>query len=190
MRVVAAVGTMCRRAMYRAIRAASITAGRRERIRIVHVSIQRTHIHMLVETQDKITLAHGMQGFQISAARLINTALVSKGRRRRGRVFADRYHVEVITTPRRAHHAILYVLNNWRKHQEDRSGLAATWLVDPFSSGIVFPDWCELEGKPFLWKMRETYDPIFVRRPRTWLLGEGWKRHGPISARDVPGLTY
>lgn len=56
MRVVAAVGTMRRRAMYRAIRAASITAGRRERIRIVHVSIQRTHIHMLVETQDKTTL--------------------------------------------------------------------------------------------------------------------------------------
>jgi hypothetical protein len=32
------------------------------------------------------------------------------------------------------------------------------------------------------------YDPLVVRRPRTWLLAEGWKRAGgPISARDVPG---
>jgi len=28
---------------------------------------------------------------------------------------------------------------------------------------------------------------MIVRRPATWLLAEGWKRHGrPISAREVP----
>lgn len=62
-----------------------------------------------------------MQGFQISAARNINTVLgVDKYRRRRGLVFADRYHVEVITSPKRAHHALSYVLNNGRKHLEDQ----------------------------------------------------------------------
>lgn len=140
MRVVPAVGNMRRRSLYKAIRNATITAALRERFRIVHVSIQRTHVHMLVEADSKLALARGMQGFQISAARYINTALAAGCRRRRGPVFADRYHVEVITSPTRARHAISYVLGNWRKHGEDRIGLPSTWLVDPFSTGILFPD--------------------------------------------------
>jgi hypothetical protein len=68
----------------------------------VHISLQRTHVHMLVEADHKAALARGMQGFLISAARNINTALGDGQRRRRGNVFADRYHVEVITTPTRA----------------------------------------------------------------------------------------
>ena len=188
LRVVPVVGSLRRRDMYRAIREATIVAAIRERIRIVHISLQRTHVHLLVEAEDKRALARGMQGFTISAARNINTLLGNdRYRRRRGSVFADRYHLEVITSPTRAHHALSYVVNNWRKHGEDQHGLAATWLVDPFSSGISFPDWQELEGKAFMWPMRETYDPLFVRRPESWLLREGWKLCGPISARDVPG---
>jgi REP element-mobilizing transposase RayT len=189
LRVVPAVGSMRRRSMYKAMHDASIIAALRARFRIVHISIQRTHIHMLVEAEDKLALARGMQGFQISAARNINTALgVDRYRRRRGPVFADRYHVEVITSPRRARHALMYILNNWRKHREDRQGLPSTWLVDPFSSGISFPDWKELEDKDVMWPIRATYDPLMVFRPRSWLLREGWKLHGSISAREVPGL--
>ncbi|TMQ13688.1 MAG: hypothetical protein E6J91_17665 [Deltaproteobacteria bacterium] len=175
MRVVSAVGNP-----------ATITAALRERFRIVHVSIQRTHVHMLVEAENTKALARGMQGFQISAARHINTMLGSSKRRRRGQVFADRYHVEVITSPRRAYHALKYVLCNWRRHKEDQQGLARTWLVDPFSSGISFPDWKELQDKDLEWSIRETYDPLLVSPPKTWLLREAWKRHGSISARDVP----
>ena len=188
LRVVTAVGSLRRRQMYRALREATVVAAVRERIRIVQISLQRTHVHLLVEAEDKHALARGMQGFQISAARNVNTALgAGPGRRRRGPVFSDRYHLEVITSPRRARHALSYVLSNWRHHHEDREGLARTWLVDPFSSGISFPDWQELDDKPVMWPLRETYDPLVVRRPRTWLLREGWKKHGPISARDVPG---
>jgi REP element-mobilizing transposase RayT len=186
MRVVPAVGSMRRRAMYKAMRDATITAALRERFRIVHISLQRTHVHMLVEAETKEALARGMQGFQISAARNINTVLGDRYRRRRGKVFADRYHVEVIKSPTRARRALVYVLGNWRKHGEDRHGDARTWLVDPFSTAILFPDWEELEGKAFMWPMRETYDPLVVRRPASWLLREGWKLCGPISARDVP----
>jgi REP element-mobilizing transposase RayT len=187
MRVVAAVGNMRRRELYKAMRDATITAALRERFRIVHVSIQRTHVHMLVEAQNKLALARGMQGFQISAARNINTALGDRCRRRRGPVFADRYHLEVITSPTRTRHVLSYVLNNWRKHREDQYGLPSTWLVDPFSSGISFPGWTELDGKAFMWPIRATYDPMMVRRPQSWLLREGWKLGGAISARDVPG---
>src|SRR5215467_4349000 len=113
MRIVPAVGSLRRRSLYKAMRDATITAALRERFRIVHISIQRTHIHMLVEADNKLALARGMQGFQISAARNINTLLgVDRFRRRRGSVFADRYHLEVITSPRRARHALSYVLNN------------------------------------------------------------------------------
>lgn len=187
MRVVPAVGNMRRRDMYKAMREATITAALRERFRIVHISLQRTHVHMLVEASNKLALARGMQGFQVSAARNINTVLgVDRYRRRRGAVFADRYHVEVITSPTRAHRALSYVMCNWRKHGEDQQGLAKTWIVDPFSSGISFPDWMELEHKVWMWPIRETYEPLIVRRPESWLLREGWKRCGPISAHDVP----
>jgi hypothetical protein len=142
---------------------------------------------MLVEADHKTALSRGMQGFQISAARNINTALGDDKRRRRGKVFADRYHVEVITSPTQARHAIGYILGNWRKHKEDQQGPASTWLVDPFSSGILFPDWKELEDKALMWPIRETYDPMIVFRPRSWVLAEGWKLCGSISARDVPG---
>jgi REP element-mobilizing transposase RayT len=187
MRVVPAVGSLRRRSIYKAIRNATITAALRERFRIIHVSVQRTHVHMIVEAATKVALARGMQGFEIAAARNINTMLGSGKRRRCGQVFADRYHVKVIKSPRQAHHALRYVLCNWRHHDEDKQGLASTWLVDPFSTGILFPDWKELEDKDLMWPIRETYDPLVVFRPSTWLLREAWKRHGSISARDVPG---
>jgi len=75
------------------------------------------------------------------------------------------------------------VLNNWRKHREDR---ARTWNVDPFSTGVLFV-WKERAHDPLLWKWRDTYDPLAVYMPRTWLLREGWRRGGPaISWSEVP----
>ena len=112
LRVIGAVGSLRRRFTYRAIREATLTTARREDFRIVHVSIQRTHVHLLVEADDKEALASGMQGFQISAAKHLNAA-ISKGRsgpRRRGTVFPDRYHAEIITSPTQARHALSYVL--------------------------------------------------------------------------------
>jgi REP element-mobilizing transposase RayT len=176
MRVVPAVGSLRRRRMYKAMRDATICAALREWFRIVHISLQRNHVHLIVEAEDKAALARGMQGFQISAARNVNAALGDGVRRRRGKVFADRYHVVVITTPTQARHLLRYVLCNWRHHGEDQRGLATTWLVDPFSSGISFPDWKELQDKDCMWPIRATYDPLVVRRPATWLLAEGWMR--------------
>src|SRR5215471_16816130 len=97
---------------------------------------------------------------------------------------ADRYHVEVIRSPTQARHCLSYVLNNWRRHKEDQHGLASTWLVDPFSSGISFPDWTERADQPRLWPIRDTYDPLMVRRPQSWVLRKGWKTTGSISYRE------
>jgi len=188
LRVSAAVGSLRRRSMYRAIREATLTTARREDFRIVHLSIQRTHVHLLVEADHKDALASGMQGFQISAAKHLNAA-ISRGRpgpRRRGTVFPDRYHAEVITSPRQARHAMSYILNNWRKHEEDRAQPMAAWRIDWFSSAAMFPDWEEYGDEAFLWRGPSTYEPLLVYRPRTWLLSEGWKKSGSISCGDVP----
>jgi hypothetical protein len=78
-----------------------------------------------------------MQSFQISAAKHINREYSVKAEltdRRRGNVFVDRYHQEIIKTPRQARRSLAYVLNNWRKHKEDRADFATDWPIDPYSS--------------------------------------------------------
>jgi REP element-mobilizing transposase RayT len=189
LRVVAAVGYLRRRRIYQAVREATLTTARREDFRIVHLSIQHDHIHLLVEAKSKKALAVGMQGFQISAAKHLNAA-ISKGRpgpRRRGTVFPDRYHAEIITSPTQARHTLSYVLNNWRKHREDRRAPMSAWTVDWFSSAAMFSHWVEYGDEAFLWRGPPTYDPPIVYQPRTWLLRVGWTRGGPpISAREVP----
>jgi len=96
LRVVGAVGNLRRRRIYQAVREATLITARREDFRIVHLSIQRDHLHLLVEARSKEALSSGMQGFQISAAKHLNAA-ISKDRpgpRRRARCSP------IATTPR------------------------------------------------------------------------------------------
>ena len=194
LRVIAEVGNMRTRDMYKALREATITVAKRElhdklngAFRIVHLSLQRDHVHLIVEADHKLALSRGMQSFQISAAKHINR-MVSKRRgvRRRGTVFPDRFHQEIIKTPSHAHRTLRYVLNNWRKHREDRGALERRWNVDPFSTGVLFDGWKERADEHLLWRWRETYQPMVVYLARTWLLREGWRRHGLIGFHDVP----
>ena len=96
---------------YVAIRAATLTAAARGDagdFRIVHLSIQGNHLHLIVEARDWLRLSRGMQGFQISAARHLDRALGRKG----GQVFADRYHANVLETPRQVRNTFAYVLTS------------------------------------------------------------------------------
>ncbi|HTL31861.1 MAG TPA: hypothetical protein VL326_01985 [Kofleriaceae bacterium] len=36
------------------------------------------------------------------------------------------------------------------------------------------------------WKGPDTYDPLVVYFPKTWLLSQGWLKHGRISFHEVP----
>jgi REP element-mobilizing transposase RayT len=190
MRVVGNVGGLRRRDLYLALREATIVAAKREDFRIIHMSIQHDHIHLIVEADSKTALSKGVQGFSISAARQINKSITARGGdRRTGKVISDRFHARPLTCPRAVRNTITYVLNNWRHHGEDQSQLARSWRVDPFSSGPMFFGWKELEGSPVLWPLRSTYHPLLVWRPRTWLL-QSWGRFHPlISSREVPGTA-
>jgi REP element-mobilizing transposase RayT len=197
LRVVRAIGSLRKRFMYAALREATIAVAMRElnerengAFRIVHISIQRDHVHLIVEADNKVALSRGMASFQISAAKHLNRAFSESQRlsvRRRGTVFPDRFHEEIIKTPKQARNALAYVLNNWRKHREDRGELQRTWNVDPFSTGALFSGWKALEPQLVMWRLRDTYDPLVVYFPKTWLLYEGWRRHGLLGFDEVPG---
>ena len=182
-----AVGSLRMRDLYHAIRWATVAMAKRDDCRIIHASIQGSHVHLIVEAKDRLRLARGIQAFQISAAQRINRAISKRtGVRRTGRVFVDRYHATILTSPRQVRHALAYVLNNWRRHGEDRRGLARTWTMDPFSSGVLFDGWKERERERFIPPLPETYRPLVVWFARSWLLTTGWRRHGLISVAEVP----
>jgi REP element-mobilizing transposase RayT len=183
LRVVPAVGRLRRLDCYRAVRRAMITSLASGTFRICQLSIQSNHIHLIAEADDRASLALGMRGFQISAARRLNAAISLRcGTRRRGQVFADRYHDEQLTNPTQVRNALNYVLNNWRRHEEDRG--APHLAFDPYSSARSFP-WFRERPEPGRWG--PTDEPLPVAFPTTWLLETGWRRNGRLSLRAVPG---
>jgi REP element-mobilizing transposase RayT len=187
LRVVKAVGRLRRRRAYQAIRRALTTSLRREDFRVVHVSIQHEHIHLICEADSKEALGRGMKGLEISAAKQLNAAIsLDRGEPapRKGSVFPERYHVEPLTSRRQVRNAIAYVLNNWRRHHEDLGSLAKERaLVDPYSSAVTFDGWNR--DAPFA--LPGGYEPLGTMYPQTWLLDIGWRKYGRIDPREVPG---
>lgn len=188
-RVVPDLGTSLRKKdTYLAIRRATIAVFEREGFRLVHASIQYNHLHLLVEADDKDKLSRGLQTFLSVAATQINRALWKRtGERRRGKVFAERYDIRVLATPRQVRNALAYVLNNFRRHDEDRAPFSAAWKVDPYSTGVYFTGWEELGDSPFAYVPRAGYIGMLTRLPRTWLLRVGWMKSGRVSIHEVPG---
>jgi REP element-mobilizing transposase RayT len=198
LRVAQSVRRMRRRDAYRAIRKAMLVVLTRMDFRIVHLSIQANHVHLLVEADSKRALARGMQAFQISAARRLNAVdLDGAGRVRRGSVFPDRYHEEIITGPTHARHTLSYVLNNWRKHKEDRVPATKAWVLDPYSTATSFIGWierveCVDRGEAERWVARalsplpDDLEALPSSAPQSWLLREGWKLGGNLSVFEAP----
>jgi REP element-mobilizing transposase RayT len=184
MRIAESVGSMRVPTAYHAVREALQLARDRTDFGVVHLSLERDHVHAIVEADHDIALAKGMQSLQGSLAKRLNRALG-----RRGAVFEDRYHPVAITSPTQARNAIAYVLNNFRKHHLDRGRETQFWDVDYYSSGPTFDGWVEYEATARPFALPAGYRPLPVVPARTWLIGAGWKRSGPISLHDPPGVT-
>ena len=187
MRVRKEVGSLRRHALFLAIREATLVVATEDRFpnfRIVHLSIQKTHIHLIVEAANRKQLWRGMQAFSISAARQINAVTG----RLHGPVFADRYHARVLGSPRQVRNCVAYVLNNWRHHGADRDRLKNAWKVDPYSSSLSFDGWKQREAAGVYYQAPAGYPPPFVYIPKTWLLSEGWRRYGLVDQNEIPGL--
>jgi putative transposase len=98
---------------------------RRGDFRVIHISIQATHVHLICEADDRKALANGVRALSIAAAHRLNAA-VGRDRgcaRRKGRVFTDRYHATVIDSARQCRNELAYVLRGSIKTTIDvRSG--------------------------------------------------------------------
>jgi len=192
LRVVPEIGWLRKLDMFAAIRRAlRVATGRLNEFRVIHISVQNTHVHLICEASDKEALSKGMQGLQISAAKHLNAAFSRRRRlrlRRRGRVFADRYHAETLDNPTQVRNALAYVLNNWRRHGVDRSEVftLANGRFDPYASGLFFAGWRDwLRAHPFV--LPRLYEPPLLSQPTSWLLLAGWRKVRPIHMFDVPG---
>lgn len=187
LRVVAPIDSLRRPEAYHAIRHAIYATVERSDFRIVHLSIEDNHLHLIVEADNDTALSKGLRAFESSAAQLLNRAIsLSTGTRHTGKVFEDRHHSRLLTSPTQARNTISYVLNNFRRHRRDQGMETMFWDVDYYSSGPTFDGWRELEDTPFLYQTPD-YPRLSVSRPKTWLLSKGWRKAGPISMREVPG---
>lgn len=153
----------------------AVRATRREDFRIVEHTVQVDHLHLVVEADSKEALARGMKSFSVRANRLFNIA----SGRGRGRVWRDRYHRRDLTTPRQVRNALVYVLNNARKHRV----IALDGLfIDPCSSAPWFAGWSLPRSCP-----EEAPRPGEL--PRTALLRYLWKKHGLIHSWETPNAA-
>jgi hypothetical protein len=147
-----------------------------EGFRACHFSVQKNHVHIIVEALDNEHLSRGMQGLSIRIARSINHELG-----RCGRVFADRYHARILKTPREVKVALNYVLNNSLRHRPIRDGDWYLMQEDSFSSAAWFDGWRTRANPRCL-----PTGPPPVSEPKTWLLTVGWRRHGLLVPAYVP----
>jgi REP element-mobilizing transposase RayT len=173
LRVLPGVPSLRRREIVRALEATLREMRGRQDFRINQYCFQSNHAHLVIEADDARALGRGMKALGARFARAVNRMLG-----RKGRILADRYHFEVLRTPRRVRNALAYVLLNLRKHLAQSGGVAPT-AIDPASSGRWFVHWSTsiVPGR----------DPPVVSPPQTWLLRVGWLRWGTIDLAETPG---
>ena len=140
--------------------------------RMTQFSLQSNHLHLLAEADDRESISRGMQGLLVRIARALNALW-----KRSGSVFADRFHARALRTPREVRAALVYVLHNARRH-----GVRMT-DVDPFSSGPWFDGWRSSSARVLVL-------PPILARARTWLLREGWLRHGRVGVHEYPASSH
>src|SRR5262245_54734072 len=146
--------------------------------RLVHYSVQRSHLHLLVESAGKEALGRGMKSICARVARAVHRAF-----ERSGPVLHGRYHLRILRTPLEVRRALAYVLLNARKHWRERHGALPRVRLDEASSGRWFDGWrgwIGLDASRDPPAAKAAGEPAEVAEPRTWLLSRGWRRHGLI----------
>jgi REP element-mobilizing transposase RayT len=138
----------------------------RDQFQVVHYSVQSNHLHLIVEATDARAMRSGVSGLVIAFAKRLNKEIL---RRLTGKVWGDRYHSRELTSPTAVRRALVYVLQNVRKHGFELAGA----FVDPLGSAKGFDGWSVHVPAP-----TDENETFSAGRPRTWLLGEGWSTRG------------
>lgn len=148
-------------------------------LRILHYSLLKDHIHILVEARNNEDLARGMRSFGARMGKAIRKIVGG-----RGAIFKGRFHLRVVTNPTQMRNTLAYVLQNFSKHTR------LLKHVDAYSSAPYFGQWRKLFGRgagPILDGLsRPPPLPDFLCAPVSWLAREGWRRaRGPALSAGV-----
>ena len=142
----------------------------REGFRVIHLSVQGNHLHLIQEASNDAALALGMRGLGVRLARGLN-ALMD----RHGPVFAERYHAHLLRSPAEVRNALRYVLDNFASHAERRGEPVQGADADRFSTpSALAPD-----GRPFA-----------VAAPETWLLNTASQSRGRGSGTSAQSSYF
>jgi REP element-mobilizing transposase RayT len=168
---------------------------KRDGVRVVHYSVQRDHLHLIVEGNDRHDLSAQMRKLFSRIALTVNAVA-----QRRGRLFRDRHHREELDGPTKTRNALVYVLFNDRKHHaqnggaisdaflrelDDRSSIA--WLAPEDWHPHARPPPEEIERIRARDRNLDGHGP-----PRseatTWFAQAGWRIRGggPIELTALP----
>jgi hypothetical protein len=126
--------------------------------------VQDNHVHLIVEAEDRAALLSSVRGLMVRIARRVNRLL-----RRRGRFWADRWHGRDLEGPRQVRNALVYVLQNHKKHARSAG-------LDPLSSAGSFDGFASALPGTF-----RSIGPPCAAAAKTWLLRVGWRRGGLIG---------
>jgi putative transposase len=146
-----------------------VVASRRDSFQVVEFSVQRDHMHLVVEADDKASLSSGMNGLSVRCAKAVNRA-----GGREGSVWADRYHSEPKHNAGMVRVVLGYVLYNVKKHDPEHAPDIDRCSSAPWFTGFgrAVPAWAGASPLP---------------AARTWLLSVGWMRAGgPLTPDDGP----
>jgi REP element-mobilizing transposase RayT len=149
--------------------------------RLLHFSVQGNHLHLIVEADDDVALARGVQRLLSRAAMTINALA-----RRSGKLWRDRHHRQPLTCPRQVRHAYVYVLFNLRRHELASGGPCDAALEgwDPCTSTLWFDGWSP--DTPLPEAARAGAGPPPVVPPRSWLARTGWRPCGLVRLDEIP----
>lgn len=149
--------------------------------RLVHFSVQGNHLHLIVEAEDDVAFARGVQRLLSRAAMTVNAVA-----RRSGRLWRDRHHRQPLRSPAQVRNTYVYVLFNLRRHELLGGGSCDPALdsLDPCSSAAWFDGWSPMRPPPESVLARA--GPPIVVPPRSWLARTGWRSRGLVRFDEVP----
>jgi hypothetical protein len=155
-----------------------LAAGRKRfGFRLAHFSVQKDHLHLLVEAGNRRALARGLQGLSIRIARAVNRVLG-----RHGRLFGDRYQSRSLSSPEEVKRALAYLLLEARSSATRSSAPA----LDRCSSAEWFDGFARAGASARGGGVARSPKETPVVPARSWLLTAGYKRAGAITAADAP----
>ncbi len=103
---------------------------------LLHFSVQGNHVHLIVEADNDVALARGVQRLLSRIAMVVNATA-----RRSGKLWRDRHHRHPLRTPSEMRNAYVYVLKKASycvtslRARNDEGELVAGWYATAVAAG-------------------------------------------------------